>query len=95
MAEDFIRYPRLVVEVLSPATAAFHRGDKFADYRTLETLEEYVLISQERMGVDCFRRNSDGLWVLYPYGKGEEIQLASVDFCCPIEVLYEDVVGII
>lgn len=95
LGEDFIRYPRLVIEVLSPTTAAFDRGDKFADYRTLETLEEYVLINQERMTVDCFRRNGEGLWVLYPYNKEEEIELTSVDFRCPIEALYEDVVGII
>jgi Uma2 family endonuclease len=95
LAEDFIRYPRLVVEVLSPTTAAFDRGDKFADYRTIETLEEYLLISQERMSVECFRRNCEGLWVLYPYTKGEEIHLTSVDFRCSIEALYEDAIEII
>ncbi|HEY9606140.1 MAG TPA: Uma2 family endonuclease [Allocoleopsis sp.] len=92
--EDFIRYPCLVVEVLSSKTAAFDRGDKFADYRTLDTLQEYVLINQERISVECFRRNSEGRWVLYPYSKEEEIHLASVDFYCPIEALYEDVVGL-
>lgn len=91
LEEDFIRYPRLVVEVLSPTTAAFDRGDKFADYRTIETLEEYVLINQERSNVDCFRRNAEGFWVLYPYSQGEEVYLASVDFRCGIEALYEDV----
>lgn len=95
LAEDFIRYPRLVVEVLSPTTAAFDRGDKFADYRTIETLEEYVLINQERMSVECFRRNSEGFWVLYPYTKGEEIHLTSVDFQCSIGALYEDAIEII
>jgi Uma2 family endonuclease len=94
LEEDFICHPRLVVEVLSPTTAAFDRGDKFADYRTLKTLEEYVLISQERLSVDCFRRNTEGLWVLYPYSKGEEIYLASIDFRFSIEALYEDVVDI-
>ena len=48
-AEDFIRYPRLIVEVLSPTTAAFDRGDKFADYRTSESLQEYD-INQSRKG---------------------------------------------
>jgi Uma2 family endonuclease len=91
-AEDFIRYPRLIVEVLSPTTAAFDRGEKFADYRTCETLEEYVLINQQRVSVECFRRNSDGLWVLYPYSQGQEVQLASVNFSCPIEHIYEDAV---
>ncbi|MEG4407462.1 Uma2 family endonuclease [Microcoleus sp. MON2_D5] len=46
-AEDFIRYPRLIGEVLSPTTAALDRSDKFADYRTSESLQEYV-INQSR-----------------------------------------------
>lgn len=91
---DFKRYPSLIVEVLSPTTQGFDRGDKFADYRTIETLQEYVLINQERVSVECFRRNSEGLWVLYPYGEGDEIYLQSVDFSCPITALYEDVLGL-
>jgi Uma2 family endonuclease len=66
-------------------------GKNFADYRSIETLEEYKLISQERISIDCFRRNSEGLWVLYPYSEGEEIYWRSVDFRGSIEALYEDV----
>ena len=91
-AEDFIIYPRLIVEVLSPTTAAFDRGEKFADYRTSESLQEYVLINQERVSVECFRRNAEGLWVLYPYTQGQEVQFASVNFSCAIEALYEDAI---
>ena len=93
-AEDFIIYPCLIVEVLSPTTAAFDRGDKFADYRTSESLQEYVLINQERVSVECFRRNAEGLWVLYPYSQGQEVQFASVNFSCAIETLYEDAIEI-
>lgn len=91
----FKRYPCLVVEVLSPSTEAFDRGAKFADYRTLETLQEYVLISQERFSVECFRRNSQGQWVLYTFGVGEEVEFASVDFRCEIAALYEDVADLV
>lgn len=91
--DDFKRYPCLIVEVLSPTTQAFDRGDKFADYRTIETLQEYVLINQERVNVECFVRNSEGRWVLYPYSAGEEIQLMSVNFTCAIAALYEDVLS--
>ena len=90
--EDFIIYPRLIVEVLSPSTAAFDRGEKFADYRTSESLQEYVLINQERVSVECFRRNAEGLWVLYPYSQGQEVQFSSVNFSCAIETLYEDAI---
>ena len=88
---NFLRYPCLILEVLSETTEAFDRGDKFADYRNLESLQEYVLISQNRIHVDCFRRNNYGQWVLYPYGEGDIIELASINFSCAIASLYEDV----
>lgn len=90
--DTFLRYPCLIVEVLSSTTEAFDRGDKFADYRHLESLQEYVLVSQTRMNVECFRRNSEGQWVLYPYSAEDEIHLASVDFECTITDFYEDVI---
>ncbi|MDM9384859.1 Uma2 family endonuclease [Chlorogloeopsis sp. ULAP01] len=90
--EYFKCHPKLIVEVLSDSTEAFDRGKKFADYRHLESLQEYVLISQDTMSVECFRRNEKGRWELYPYEKGEEVHLASVDFWCEIEAIYEDVV---
>ncbi|MBD1907318.1 Uma2 family endonuclease [Funiculus sociatus GB2-A5] len=88
---NFLRYPCLIVEVLSSTTEAFDRGDKFSDYRQMESLQEYVLISQTRMRVECFRRNAEGLWVLYPYDEDAEVHLASVDFRCAIADIYEDV----
>jgi Uma2 family endonuclease len=89
--KNFLRHPCLIVEVLSDTTEAFDRGDKFADYRNLESLQEYVLISQNRIQVDCFRRNNLGQWVLYPYRENDTIHLASVDFSFAITSLYEDV----
>ncbi len=90
--DNFLRYPSLIIEVLSPTTEAFDRGDKFADYRQIESLQEYVLVSQTRKNVECFRRNSEGQWVLYPYKEGDNIHLASVDFRCAIADVYEDII---
>ena len=87
----FKKYPCLIVEVLSEGTEAFDRGDKFADYQELETLQEYVLISQKRQRIECFRRNAEGLWVLHTYSPRSEIHLASVEFRSSIDALYEDV----
>ncbi|WYM03595.1 MAG: Uma2 family endonuclease [Gloeotrichia echinulata CP02] len=87
----FKSYPSLIVEVLSESTESFDRGKKFASYRHLDSLQEYVLISSDRMSVDCFRRNEKGRWELFAYGKDDEVNLASVDFSCPIAALYEDV----
>ena len=51
-----------------------------------------MLISQKRERVECFRRNAEGLWVLYSYTQGSEIHLASVDFRTGIDAIYEDVI---
>lgn len=87
----FKRHPCLIVEVLSDSTEAFDRGDKFADYRQLESLQEYVLISQKRQQVECFRRNAEGLWVLHSFGIEATVDLASVGFRVEMAELYEDV----
>ncbi|OIP79169.1 MAG: hypothetical protein AUK48_00300 [Oscillatoriales cyanobacterium CG2_30_44_21] len=57
-------FPKLIIEVLSKSTEAFDRGDKFADYQQIETLEEYVWINTSRDRLDCFRRNADVLLLI-------------------------------
>ncbi|ENO89377.1 Uma2 family endonuclease [Thauera linaloolentis] len=86
-------HPLLVVEVLSPTTEAYDRGDKFAAYRTLESLQEYVLVSVEQRRAEVFRRDDSGHWVLYPFAADEELELASVDFRCPVAEVFEGVEG--
>jgi Uma2 family endonuclease len=93
--EDFILYPSLVVEVLSPSTAAFDRGDKFADYQTSPSLQEYVLITQSEIKIECFRLNAEGNWVSQTYREGDELELMSIDFRCPIAQVYQKVPGLI
>lgn len=73
------REPLLLVEVLSPATAAFDRGDKFTAYRALPSLAEVLLVDVDRRRCELYRRGADGLWVLHPGEPGDGVQLASVD----------------
>lgn len=87
-----IYYPCLIVEVLSPSTEAKDRGKKFQNYRRISTLKEYVLISSEQKVIECFRLNEKGVWELYTYLEGDEVELKSVDFSCSIEVIYEEVI---
>lgn len=54
--------PRVIIEVLSPSTEAYDRGEKFAHYRQIESFEEYVLISQDKPNVESWLRQSDGAW---------------------------------
>jgi len=92
--EDFILYPILVIEVLSPSTAAFDRGEKFADYQTSPSLREYVLINQSQMRVECFRLES-GYWVSQTYEQGSEVDFASIDYRGDIASIYRKVPGVI
>ena len=92
--EDFIVYPILIIEVLSPSTAAFDRGEKFADYQTSPSLREYVLIHQAQMSVECFYLSESGSWVSQIYGEGEAVEFASIDFCCDIASIYRKVPGV-
>ena len=87
------RHPLLIVEVLSPTTEAYDRGNKFAAYRTLASLQEYVLVSLEQRRIEVFRRDATGHWVLYPFALDEALELASVDFRCPVAEIFEGVEG--
>lgn len=85
------RYPKLIAEVLSPSTEQFDRSDKFEDYRQLESLEEYVLIAQDRMQVECRRRVKDESgerWETRVYGAGDRAILRSIKLEVAVEELY-------
>ncbi len=83
--------PKIIIEVLSESTESFDRGDKFADYRTIETLEEYVLISQSKKRVDLFTKKNYSSWELTSFNEGEHLTLNSIDFNCAVSDLYQDI----
>ncbi len=88
---DIIHHPQLVIEVLSSSTEAYDRGRKFEFYRSCPTLQDYVLVGSQWKAVDVYRRASENLWTLYPYGPGDQIHLHSLDISISIEDLYENV----
>ncbi len=61
-----ITEPKLIVEVLSPSTVAFDRGQKFASYRLIPSLQEYLLLDPEARTAELFRKNTQGIWELHP-----------------------------
>ena len=88
-AEPYVmREPCVVVEVLSPSTAAYDQGAKFAAYRQLASLREYVLIDPDTVSVNVFRRGEDGHWVLWPCAAGEIMELPSLGLSLPVDDLY-------
>ena len=85
------RHPSLICEVLSESTEAYDRGGKFAAYRTLDSLSEYLLIDSRRRSVEVFRRQPGG-WLLAPVAPDGALELKCLDFRCAVDALYEDVV---
>ena len=83
--------PKLIVEVLSPSTAAYDRGLKFSYYRSLPSLQEYVLIDLDTRDVDCYTLGADGLWVLHPFAAGQTVTLASVALDIPAAQLFAEI----
>ncbi|MBD2498863.1 Uma2 family endonuclease [Nostoc sp. FACHB-280] len=90
-ARKFIQYPKIIVEVLSPGTEAKDRGEKFAFYRNMPSLQEYILVESEKISVEFYRRGEGRMWLYSPYTIGEDIIIESVDFSCGIDLIYEGV----
>ncbi|WP_254563518.1 Uma2 family endonuclease [Oscillatoria sp. HE19RPO] len=87
------RFPKLIVEVLSPSTEAFDRGDKFNDYQTLNSLEEYVLVNTKHQRVEVFRKTEGGGWLFQTYTPTEELfTLHSLNLTVSLDEVYEDVI---
>ena len=84
-------YPCLIVEVLSPSTAGYDRGNKFAAYRKIEALQEYALIDPATFVVDLFRRDDTGHWVLYPAEKDGAVEFTSIGLSVYLSDIFEDV----
>jgi len=98
-ARQYIRYPCLIAEVLLPSTEAFDRGEKFRQYRRIETLREYLLIDPDRPNIECYRLNERGNWELFQFSLDSsrlemetcKVQLASVELEFSLSLLYEDI----
>ena len=65
LQKDTILNPRAIVEVLSPSTADYDRGTKFNHYKQIPELNHYVLVAQDRMEVDHYRRQGNRDWLLH------------------------------
>lgn len=84
--------PVLIVEVLSDSTEAYDRGGKFDSYQTIDSLQEYLLISSTRMHADLFAKQGNGRWLLSSASKPEDvIELASCGCRLKLADLYEKV----
>ncbi|MDG3497303.1 Uma2 family endonuclease [Pseudanabaena catenata USMAC16] len=90
-ARKFIQSPTIIAEVLSPGTSARDRGEKFTNYLTIPSLQEYLLINSDKISVERYARGEGRMWLYYPYIAGDTITLSSLEFEFAIELLYEGI----
>jgi Uma2 family endonuclease len=89
---DTVLNPTLIIEVLSPSTEAYDRGFKFAQYRALESLQEYALVSQAEPRVEVFRRQPTGDWLLSEAaGMDATLRFNSVNCAIAVKDIYDKV----
>ena len=85
--------PVVIVEVLSPTTRSYDRGDKFVLYRSIPSLQDYLLVDSEQVLVEHFRRLENGEWLLHEYRLiSESIFLTSIDTTVTLTAIYEGIV---
>ncbi len=90
-AEQFMRSPVMVAEVLSESTAAFDRGDKAAYYRGLPSLKEFVLIDPERRRIELYRRTKQDTWELLDIPTEHPLPLHSLELEIPWNRIFRNV----
>lgn len=86
---DAIVNPVVIVEVLFDSTEADDRGEKFAHYRRLASLQEYVLVAQRAKRIEVFRRDGDR-WALFEAAGGETVELTSIGASLVVDDIYFD-----
>ena len=89
---DYLQYPSLLFEVLSPSTESADRGRKFAYYRNIPSVREYVLVNSLEVAVELFRREKSTFWTLHFFGIDDEITFASIGVTMSVREIYENVV---
>jgi Uma2 family endonuclease len=88
---QYVAYPRLIIEVLSPSTEAYDRGKKFKLYQRSTSLAEYVLVSAEEIEIEVFRKNDRGKWELTSYVAGDVVELESIHLTFLIDRVYRGI----
>ena len=82
--------PTIIIEILSPSTKSYDRGDKFKLYRDIPTLKEYILIDTESISIEAFRINANGFWQLEEYKDiNEELAFPSLQISIALREIYD------
>jgi Uma2 family endonuclease len=91
----FLNYPCLIIEVLSPSTETIDRREKLLNYRSLASLKEYVLISQDQVKVEVYRQDEKRNWTIQTLiNRDDKLHLDSVGLILEMTDIYEDVINV-
>lgn len=86
--------PILIVEVLSPSTRQIDKREKLRVYQQIPTIQEYIIVEQEKMHIELHRRQPDGRWITYFYNetdRDEIIEFQSVELKITLDEIYRRV----
>ncbi len=86
--QQIVEAPLVVIEILSPTTEATDRREKLRAYRTLPSLKEYLLVSQEQAQVEIFRRRGDIGWDIITYEPGDTVEIVSLELKLGMDEIY-------
>ena len=84
--------PTLIIEVLSPSTEKFDRDLKFKAYKSIESLREYLLVSQSQKFITLYTKHNEKFWFQSEYVEGETLKLESLDCDLSIDEIYQGIV---
>lgn len=89
---DTLLNPTVIIEVLSDSTEAYDRGEKFAHYRALESLSDYLLVAQDKPRIEHYSRQADGQW-LYSAADGldAEVKVTTIECVLRLAEVYDRV----
>jgi Uma2 family endonuclease len=89
---DTLLNPTLLIEILSPTTEAWDRGGKFERYQQIASLQEYVLIAQDRPRVEHYARHAEGQWLLtFTSGLDGVVSLPAIECRLSLQEVYRKV----
>ncbi len=90
---DAVTNPTLLVEVLSPSTEDYDRGEKLTQYRRIPDLRAIILMSHREVMLEVHRRVADGSWVSERFGAGQTVQIEPINSVLNVDELYQDAFG--
>lgn len=83
--------PVLLVEVLSESTESYDRGEKFRQYKSIESFREYLLISSQSANVTHYLKHNDRFWLQSDYVAGELLHITTLDFDLVVDEIYQGI----